>query len=299
MQFKAKYHVLDAVNKSNVLMPVTGKNAAKLKRTLTTILYDFQMRCEEHGITPFLVYGSALGAVRHHGFIPWDDDIDVAMTRADWNKLKEIFKEVFSDKYDLEGPNYDDKDSFSAWGKVFLKNTRYVEIFNVETPYNKGAFIDVFIIDGLSDNLIVRKIDYVVARVMRFVANSMPFYQYPNKIMTEVMSATKGAKRYLKFREFIGFCFSWVSHKRWLSWYDRFISRHTKSKYTIMNYDDAVTLRDAWFPVKKITFENILANVPNDVEGYLRSAFGPSYMELPPEDKREQHFCVELNLENT
>lgn len=296
MQFKAKYHVLDAVNKSKILMPVTGSKAVKLKQTLTKILDDFQIRCEKNGITPFLVYGSALGAVRHQGFIPWDDDIDVALTREDWNKLKTIFKDVFSDKYDLEGPNYDDKDSFSAWGKVFLKNTRYVEIFNVKTPYNKGVFIDVFIIDGLSDNIVVRKIDYAVARIMRFIANSMPFYQYPNDIMTRVMSTTKDAKRYLKFREFIGFCFSWVSHKRWLTWYDRFISRHTKSKYTIMNYDDAITKRDAWFPVKKVAFENIMANVPNDVDEYLKAAFGPTYMELPPEDKREQHFCVDLNF---
>ena len=63
-----------------------------------------------------------------------------------------------------------------------------------------------------------------------------------------------------------------------------------------MNYDDAVTLRGAWFPVKKIKFENIMANVPNDIEGYLNMAFGPKYMELPPEDKREQHFCVELDF---
>lgn len=298
MQFKAKYHVLDAVNKSKILMPVTGEKAVKLKQTLTKILDDFQIRCEKNGITPFLVYGSALGAVRHQGFIPWDDDIDVALTREDWNKLKAIFKDVFSDKYDLEGPNYGDKDSFSAWGKVFLKNTRYVEIFNVNTPYNKGIFIDVFIIDGLSDNFVVRKFDYVIARIMRFIANSMPFYQYPNDVMTKVMSTTKDAKRYLKFREFIGFCFSWVSHKRWLSWYDHFISRHEKSKHTIMNYDDAITKRGAWFPVKKVAFENIMVNVPNDVDEYLKAAFGPTYMELPPEDKREQHFCVDLDFDD-
>lgn len=296
MQLKAKFHVLEAVNRSKMLMPVSGEKAKKLKQMLTMILDDFQTRCETIGVTPFLVYGSALGALRHGGFIPWDDDVDVAITREDWNVLKQNFDKVFSDKYDLEGPDYKGKDSFSAWGKVFLKNTRYVELFNVNTPYNKGIFIDIFIIDGLSDNFIVRKIDYAIARAMRFIANSMPFYQYPNDVMTKVMSITKESKRYLKFREFIGFCFSWVSHQKWLVWYDRFISRHTKTKKTIMNYDDAVTLRGAWFPVKQIKFENIMANVPNDIEGYLNMAFGPTYMELPPEDKREQHFCVELDF---
>ena len=68
------------------------------------------------------------------------------------------------------------------------------------------------------------------------------------------------------------------------------------SKYTVMNYDDAVTKRGAWFPVRKIPFENIMANVPHDITNYLESAFGKSYMELPPESQREQHFCVELDF---
>lgn len=296
MKIKAKYYLLDAANRSGKLVPVEGEKSKRLKRVLTRMLDDFQTRCENNGITPFLVYGSALGAYRHKGFIPWDDDVDVAMTREDWNNLKTIFDDVFSDKYDLEGPNYGDKDSCGAWGKVFLKGTKYVELLNLNTPYNKGFFLDIFIIDGLSDNVLIRSFDYFVARIMRFIGNSMMYYQYPSDLMDELMAVSWQTKLYLFSRKFIGFLFSWVSHMKWISLYDNFISRHDKSMYTIMNYDDAITVRGAWFPVKKVPFENIMANVPCKITDYLESAFGISYMELPPEEQREQHFCVELDF---
>ena len=114
MEFKAKYYLLNAANISQKLLPVSGENALKLKRILKDMLFDFQRRCEENDITPFLVYGSALGAYRHKGFIPWDDDVDIAITREEWNRLKSIFEKVFSDKYDLEGPNYEEKDSLAV-----------------------------------------------------------------------------------------------------------------------------------------------------------------------------------------
>ena len=297
MRIKAKYYLLDAANKSHKLTPVNKDKALKLKSVLTSMLYDLQTRCESNGITPFLVYGSALGAYRHKGFIPWDDDVDVAMTREDWNRFKTIFEDVFSDKYELEGPNYGNKDASTAWGKIFLKGTRYVELINVNTPYNKGIFLDIFIIDGLADNKLLRFFDYSIARCMRFIANSMAYYTYPSDLMNEIMSVSWKTKIYLWSRKLIGFMFSWISHKQWIGLYDRFISRHTCSKYTVMNYDDAITERYYWFPVKKIPFESILANVPRDIEGYLESAFGPTYMKLPPEDQREQHFCVELKFD--
>ena len=296
MKIKAKYYILEAVNKSDQLKLIKGEDAKHLKLVLTKMLDDFQNKCESKGLTPFLVYGSALGAYRHKGFIPWDDDIDVAMTREDWEKLKLCFLETFSDKYELEGPNYDNRDSSSAWGKVYLKGTRFVELMNMNTPYNKGIFIDIFIIDGLADNPIIRRIDYFIARVVRFIGNSMSYYKYPNPLLSGIMSATLQTRLYLLFRKTIGFVFSWISHKKLMSLYDRFVSRHRNTRYTIMNYDDAITERDYWFPIRKIPFENTLANVPKDIKGYLEMAFGKSYMQIPPERDREQHFCVELDF---
>ena len=299
LKISARYYLLDASNKSGKLFPISGERARRLKSVLTYMLYDFQTRCELNGITPFLVYGSALGAYRHKGFIPWDDDVDVAMTRDDWNHLKTIFEDVFSDKYELEGPNYGNKDAAVTWGKIFLKGTKFVELININTPYNKGIYLDIFIIDGMADNKLIRTFDYTFARCMRFVANSLAYYNYPSDLMNEIMSVSWNTKIYLWSRKLIGFMFSWISHKRLISFFDRFVSRHTNSKDTIIDYYDGITRRGAWFPVKKTPFETILANVPPNLEEFLESVYGKDYMKLPPENQRQHHFCVELDFGET
>lgn len=296
MNIKAKNIILDVINKNGGLTPITGDDARHLKTVLTQMLGNIQKRCEVYGITPFVVYGTALGTYRHHGFIPWDDDVDIAMTRNDWELFKTKFNEIFNGEYILEAPRYENEDSMCVWGKIFLPKTSYVELLNINTPYEKGIFIDVFIIDGLADNDLIQKLDLFIARTMRFIANSKAYYSYPSDMLNEIMSSNIKSKLYLLFRKTIGFCFSWVSHKTWCAWYDKFVSRHKNSEWTIINYDDGIRKRDEWFPVEKMDFESIQVNVPRNIQGYLSDTFGDDYMKLPPVEKREQHFCVKLDF---
>ena len=297
MSLKARHVILDVANKNNILKPIEGKAAAKLKEVSTKMLADVMSVFEQHGLQAFVAYGTALGAYRHKGFIPWDDDIDIAMPRNDYNYLRENFSEMFGDRYDYEAPKYKDKDTCTFWGKIYLPNSKFVEITNINTPYNKGIFIDVFPIDGLNDNCLVRWFDIKVCTFMRFIANSMTYYNYPSEDLESVLSFSTKTKLYLYFRKIIGFVFSWVSHRRWSCWYDSFISRYTQSKETICTYEDSISVRGGWFPLKKIQFEDIEVNVPHNIESYLTTNYGPLFMELPPEEKRERHFCVELIID--
>ena len=79
----------------------------KLHRVQLEILSDFIGVCKKYNLTYFVVYGTAIGAVRHSGFIPWDDDIDVGMLREDYNKFFEVFQDELGEKYNLLTPEID------------------------------------------------------------------------------------------------------------------------------------------------------------------------------------------------
>lgn len=106
---------------TELLKPMTPENSKKLKTVLVGMLSDLQQVCMDNDIDVMLAYGSALGAVRHKGFIPWDDDLDVYLTREDWNKFKCLFDKELGDKYILEGPNCNELPSKNTFAKIYLK----------------------------------------------------------------------------------------------------------------------------------------------------------------------------------
>ena len=96
MELNAKTIMNRLQKETELLKPITPENSKKLKTVLVGMLSDLQQVCMDNDIDVMLAYGSALGAVRHKGFIPWDDDLDVYMSRSDWNKFKSIFKSLMA-----------------------------------------------------------------------------------------------------------------------------------------------------------------------------------------------------------
>ena len=115
------------------------------------ILKDFIKFCDENNLKYYLYGGSLLGAVRHEGFIPWDDDIDVIMFRDDFEKFKKLFLSKANDKYELlTNEVYDDY--FLLFSKLMLKNTLFEEWWVNQVNFNVGINIDIFVLDYVSDN---------------------------------------------------------------------------------------------------------------------------------------------------
>lgn len=116
----------------------------KLQLTQLEILKYVNDFCFKNKIRYSIAYGTALGAVRHKGFIPWDDDMDICMLREDYNKFLSIWKD--SDDYILQNneTNSDFKQTFS---KIRKKNTAFVQKNDVEKSFHKGIFIDIFPFD--------------------------------------------------------------------------------------------------------------------------------------------------------
>ena len=104
----------------------------------------FNNFCEENNIKYYLAYGTLIGAVRHHGFIPWDDDVDVFVSGEDFLKLKEVFnKKVHNNKYFYQTLQTENN-YYLLWDKVRLNDTIFVEEGWENNDINNGIFIDIF-----------------------------------------------------------------------------------------------------------------------------------------------------------
>lgn len=117
-----------------------------VQEKLLEMLEWFHNYCHDNNITYYIVGGSMLGAVRHRGFIPWDDDIDVAVPRPDYIKLLEIFKNQI-DHYYLESPYTGNNDYYYTYAKLYDTNTTLVE--KTRRNCKRGLYIDVFPLDGV------------------------------------------------------------------------------------------------------------------------------------------------------
>ena len=288
--------------KTNCLMEVDQDMRNHLQDVLVEMMQDIHNVCIKRKIGYALVGGSCLGAVRHQGFIPWDDDIDISMLREDWEKFRSCFDEELGEKYVMEAPQYGNKDCKTTWAKVYKKKTVLQEIMDVDTPYEQGIFIDIFFYENVSNNKIISKIDACLSDFLKGVATSMVFYKYPNELMKQYYGATPQTKRYYNMRRFLGFLFSWMSHKRFCDCYDKFVSRHkSPSEYITAptgrkNYMGEILQRKWWIPQKQVKFENTEFLIPADSHNYLLTLFGKNYMQLPPVEKREKHFIVKLKF---
>lgn len=116
-----------------------------------SILEEFDRVCKKHGLKYMAEYGTLLGAVRHKGFIPWDDDMDFVMFRDDYNKLWEIAGEEFKDPYEYI-TTYNGHMLY-AFGKLKDRRTTAIEneLFNLPAHWNQGMFIDIFPLDDVPD----------------------------------------------------------------------------------------------------------------------------------------------------
>lgn len=124
---------------------------SEIKEIGYKILLDVADFCDENGIQYYLVCGTALGAARHGGFIPWDDDVDIGMPRPDYERFVEMYR---SEAYTVCDTRFDKQYPY-AFAKVCDRNTCLVE--NIENPCELGVYIDIFPIDGLPDDERMRK----------------------------------------------------------------------------------------------------------------------------------------------
>lgn len=250
---------------------ITYSELREIQLDVLQHVHDF---CISHGIKYSLAYGTLLGAVRHGGYIPWDDDIDIAMLREDYERFAREFnkEQGYYHFYDCRN----DKDVHIAFGKVADTRTMIEEGANTK---NLGVAIDVFPIDDLCDtyedsrkyyhsfdlakNLLILK--------CRKVSDVRSWWKKPVFAVVKLFS------------------FWYPLHQISLKMTERLMKHQNhKSHYVglvVDGYENEIVERSVWSEFNNIVFENRSFMAVKNTDAYLRSEYG-EYMQLPPEKER-------------
>lgn len=256
---------------------VDEKELRKAQLKMVEILEAIDDICRRHDIDYWLAAGTLLGAVRHNGFIPWDDDCDIVMFRKDFEKFWHIAEKELPANM-IRQNNELDSNYHKRVNKIRMKDTLLIEVDETgKEPYHHGIFVDVFILDYYPDS--AKKI----AELLKIVpALHKKKKQYPKASFKRLwLSMVSG--------------FLYLFHGLLRSYWKHISKQHRKNEvlsligHEVNVFDNVFITKDFLYPVKyDITFEGKQFPVPNKYDEWLRLSYG-DYMILPPVDKRHIH----------
>lgn len=290
---------IDLFKNLNAGIALDNDELCLLQQTVISIADDIIEVCEENNLSYFLCGGSALGAVRHNGFIPWDDDMDLAMTRRDCERFLPMFEEKYGNKYWIHSPQSESEHSISHIC-VRLKGTsfRTRDDFN---PDECGVFVDITIVENTFDNVIMRNIHGFGAMAFGLVISCRRFPK-TSMLLSELAHDEPEVLKTIRIKTRLGKLFSFFSLQRWIRLGDKWhaICKNDKSGWVSLptgrkHFFGELYRREGMCKTQKMSFEGREWNVPLDVDGYLKQLYG-DYMKIPPVEERERHLILEFKL---
>lgn len=291
----------NAFGDSDHVVYVEGEDLKKLKQTLLGMLQDFMAVCAKYDLNYTLSGGSVLGTIRHRGFIPWDDDIDVNMPRKDFNKFKEVFDKELGTGYKLLAPEL--TPGYGAAASRFIKKGTAYRTFNdvAEPRENCGICIDIFVLENTPDNALARKLRGYWSLAVGYLLSCRKVYDYLPKLL-EIQDTPEVRAAFAKKYK-IGRFFKFIPLDTAAHWTYKVYSgcKNDNSKYVTIpsgrkHYFGEMDSRENMCKTTEGTFEGIKVKLPAGIESYMTRLYGPDYMTPPPADKRERHPLFEFSL---
>ena len=264
---------------------------------LLDIARDVVAVMDKHHIEYSLSGGSILGAIRHKGFIPWDDDIDMNIPRKDYIKLLKIFDEELGNKYYIQTP-----DKYPEMGILVTQIRKKNTIARRKYDWNSdtcGISIDLYIIENVFDNYFACFFQKNISMLLSFAVAAVRTYN--NRILPEELFELEGRKRrYSKSKILLGRFLKVIPLKMWIAWCIFWFSacKNEETKFVSIptgrkHFSGEIYARKDMCEFRKVAFETEMFNIPIEAEKYLTKFYG-DYMKLPPIEKRERHLFLEL-----
>ena len=260
----------------NVFAPLEEKDLETIHRIVLGMFHDFVSFCEKNSLTYYLTGGSALGAIRHNGFIPWDDDMDIVMPRKDYNFFRDTFEKEYGDKYSLEGPCTKHV-SAMQFLKLRKKGTKLRGLMSLGPEY--GVFIDIFALDYAPDSAIHRWFCNAGYFILKSLHYSIAFYRLYDTVFKKYEKDCRPAlRRNMKLKKAWGHILSIVPLEKWMAHFDKMVQKKPSNYYVvpggIHNYKNECFPVDVFYPPRKADFEDLKVNIPNKAEVILQTFYG-------------------------
>lgn len=271
----------------------------KLQNCLLGMFVDIKRMCDENNILYMMSGGTCLGAVRHRGFIPWDDDIDIMMLREEYDRFRTVFNKQGFEDYFLAEPGITEG-YFYKMPKIYHRKTKLITVH--EEGYRKFGMvsIDIFIIENAPESKLQRTIRAKLYNFAFHAASVCFDYRYPSKPIEEKCRSDREVKKYFEFRKKLGFLFTHIGGmKFYLRMCERLAKYPKKTSLACLpsgiSYDREILPRSVFDGVTEGEFCGNKVNLPVGYDPYLRNLY-KDYMEIPPVEKREIHVAYEMKL---
>jgi len=266
--------------------------APETKRELQMVELDMLLAvdrlCSKHELTYYLICGSALGAARHHGFIPWDDDLDIGMPRQDYERFLQLCSTELPAGLFLQ-THQTDPCWFKHVAKIRNEKTTFVRYSHRRLKYNHGVFIDIWPIDGAPSSRILQRLQATIIW-LSLAAGQLRY---------EMRFSDNFFRRTLALMSLcIPFRFWFELAERVARWSTPETARFWGDLIGGYFYGREVMPREYFGTPERVKFEGHDLPVPEQLDAYLKHKFG-DYLALPPVEQRVGHGACVIDLENS
>lgn len=268
--------------------PMPVEDLRQMQMIHLEMLLEVDRICRKRGIKYAIIGGTLLGAVRHKGFIPWDDDLDVAMLRSEYDRFcKACEEDLDTARFFLQ--THENTPGYRwGYGKLRRVGTEFVREGQEHMDYPTGVWIDIFPKDSVPDSPLLRPLHNLACFAIRKILwSAVGRKNDPNAFVRLVYEALYRIPKKTVFS-----FYTWlVSH---------FDAKNTEAvrilTFPVPGHGSRGYFSRAWFEeLIELEFERFRFPAPKDYHEYLTFCFG-NYLELPPEEERKIHPCSSCKL---